>query len=142
MYVCALRGDNVSCEGYSLSRTPTLSAGPICFEEFEVGQVISYSANPSCGHVFHHECIKVGSILSFGPCSTQPTTCLTPPPLCCRPQEWLGQFVLEIYLMLVWKHDYLTLLHDCVPTCLLGPFVCVSSSPCDMSLLSQGLHAR
>uniref|UniRef100_A0A7S3KVH3 RING-type domain-containing protein n=1 Tax=Amphora coffeiformis TaxID=265554 RepID=A0A7S3KVH3_9STRA len=31
---------------------------PICFEEFAVGQVISYSANPSCGHVFHHECIK------------------------------------------------------------------------------------
>jgi Ring finger domain len=31
---------------------------PICFEEFRVGQVISFSANPECRHVFHHECIK------------------------------------------------------------------------------------
>jgi Ring finger domain len=31
---------------------------PICFEEFRVGQVISFSANPECSHVFHHECIK------------------------------------------------------------------------------------
>jgi hypothetical protein len=31
---------------------------PICMGELVVGQIVSWSANPDCGHVYHHECIK------------------------------------------------------------------------------------
>lgn len=31
---------------------------PICMETFEVDEIVSWSANPTCKHVFHHECIK------------------------------------------------------------------------------------
>lgn len=31
---------------------------PICFDTFEVDDVASWSADPACGHVFHHRCIK------------------------------------------------------------------------------------
>ena len=33
-------------------------ACPICFEEFQLGDVVSLSPNRECLHVFHHECIK------------------------------------------------------------------------------------
>ena len=35
---------------------------PICMDEIQVGSIVSWSANPSCNHVFHHECIKEVSI--------------------------------------------------------------------------------
>ena len=32
---------------------------PICFEEFQVGDIVTFSPNESeCSHVFHHKCIK------------------------------------------------------------------------------------
>lgn len=31
---------------------------PICMEAMAVGSIVSWSANPNCTHVFHHECIK------------------------------------------------------------------------------------
>jgi len=31
---------------------------PICMEDLKVGDVVSWSANKTCDHVFHHECIK------------------------------------------------------------------------------------
>ena len=31
---------------------------PICLEKFSTGQIVSFSANPTCSHVFHHKCIK------------------------------------------------------------------------------------
>ena len=31
---------------------------PICMEEFQVGDVVSWSSNVKCGHVFHHSCIR------------------------------------------------------------------------------------
>ena len=30
----------------------------ICLEEFQAGDLVSYSTNPSCNHVHHHECLK------------------------------------------------------------------------------------
>ena len=30
----------------------------ICFEAFRVGELISWSANPKCSHVYHHICVK------------------------------------------------------------------------------------
>ena len=31
---------------------------PICFESFQVNDIVSWSATPACRHVFHHLCIK------------------------------------------------------------------------------------
>lgn len=31
---------------------------PICMAELQVGQVVSWSANPACRHAYHHQCIK------------------------------------------------------------------------------------
>ncbi|KAL7563960.1 hypothetical protein ACA910_017573 [Epithemia clementina (nom. ined.)] len=31
---------------------------PICFDDFCIGDIVSWSPNPSCIHVFHHACIK------------------------------------------------------------------------------------
>lgn len=36
---------------------------PICFDTIEPGDVVSWSPQPDCGHVFHHECIKGGCIV-------------------------------------------------------------------------------
>mmetsp|Transcript_15759 Transcript_15759/g.43479 ORF Transcript_15759/g.43479 Transcript_15759/m.43479 type:complete len:375 (+) Transcript_15759:142-1266(+) len=40
------------------SSTASTNECPICLDEFRAGQIISYSPNPECCHVFHHECIK------------------------------------------------------------------------------------
>jgi len=32
----------------------------ICFEKFKEGEIVSWSPNPKCDHVYHHTCIKVG----------------------------------------------------------------------------------
>ena len=31
---------------------------PICYDEFAVGQLVSWSPNKNCNHVFHHHCLK------------------------------------------------------------------------------------
>lgn len=31
---------------------------PICFNTFEMSDVVSWSVDPSCSHIFHHRCIK------------------------------------------------------------------------------------
>ena len=31
---------------------------PICYDDFCAGDIVSWSPNPSCNHVFHHACIK------------------------------------------------------------------------------------
>jgi len=35
---------------------------PICMGELQAGQIVSWSANEHCGHVYHHECIKVRTV--------------------------------------------------------------------------------
>lgn len=31
---------------------------PICFDTFEVNDIVSWSADPVCRHIFHHRCLK------------------------------------------------------------------------------------
>lgn len=35
-----------------------LTECPICMNGFHAGDIVSWSANPSCCHVYHHECLK------------------------------------------------------------------------------------
>ena len=45
----------------TISENQTCSNGgecPICYDELSIGDIVSWSPNPSCNHVFHHACIK------------------------------------------------------------------------------------
>jgi len=48
----------VDLEASSTQSTSNTIECPICLDEFKLGQIISYSPNTECNHVFHHECIK------------------------------------------------------------------------------------
>jgi Ring finger domain len=54
--------DEVFCEGWENNDANASANGesecPICFERLEAGELLSWSANPQCDHVFHHGCIK------------------------------------------------------------------------------------
>ena len=50
-------GDNVS--------NSNVRECPICMGELQAGQIVSWSANELCSHVYHHECIK-GACSFFG----------------------------------------------------------------------------
>jgi Ring finger domain len=54
--------DEVSCEGWENDDSNASECGgsecPICFDRLEAGELLSWSANPQCDHVFHHGCIK------------------------------------------------------------------------------------
>jgi hypothetical protein len=41
---------------------------PICFDDLLPGQVISYSANPACNHVFHHQVRAITTGGTLGGC--------------------------------------------------------------------------
>lgn len=45
-------------EDESLDEDDAKHECPICFERFLVGEIVSWSPNPRCDHVFHHHCIK------------------------------------------------------------------------------------
>jgi hypothetical protein len=49
--------DECDADGTGTSRSGHREC-PICFEAFRIGEVVSWSANPTCDHVFHHICIK------------------------------------------------------------------------------------
>ena len=40
------------------SNISNYSECPICFDTIEPGDIVSWSPQPDCKHVFHHECIK------------------------------------------------------------------------------------
>jgi Ring finger domain len=52
----------VFCEGWERDEASASEKGesecPICFDRLEAGELLSWSANPQCDHVFHHACIK------------------------------------------------------------------------------------
>jgi Ring finger domain len=54
--------EDVFCEGWERDEGNASECGesecPICFERLEAGELLSWSANPQCDHVFHHGCIK------------------------------------------------------------------------------------
>jgi len=48
---------NVEDDKNSLTRRHVPISCAICLTEYEVSNVVSWSANPKCPHIFHEECI-------------------------------------------------------------------------------------